>query len=116
METIKNKTLYLQLADFNKNGECIRVEPVRKVNYNTYKLKMNEYGEQTVLLDSMGVKYDVVLGELQETEHFDPAVPSDSKYCALIYSFDSMALKKAARDFLWTKATPILQTKHTYKY
>jgi hypothetical protein len=113
---ITNKTLYLQLADFNENGQFIGVEPVTKVNYDSFKKTLLEYGEPTVLFDNMNVKYDVVLGDLQATLHDNNMAPNESKYCAIIYSFDSFALKKAARDCLWMKAAPFIQTKHTYKY
>ena len=113
---ITNKILFLQLADFNENGQCIHVEPITKVKYDEFKKTLLECGKPTVLFDSMNVKYDVVLGDLQPTLHDSSIAPNNSKYCAIIYSFDSLALKKAARDSLWMKAAPFIQTKHTYKY
>lgn len=112
------KKIYLQLIDFNDCGECVHVEPIQKYDYNKFKKGLIENGGgcETVLFDSMNVKYDVILGDLQLTAHFDSVVPKDSKYCTIIYSFDVFALKKAVRDGLWSKAAPIMLTKHEYKY
>lgn len=112
------KKLHLQMFEFNNKGECIIINEPVTLPYELVKqgLLANDGNELVFMLDSCFDRFDVVLGDRQDTEHYDDTVNNDSAYCVTLYSFDKYALRKAITDKLMLNAIPNVMTKHEYRY
>lgn len=93
------RTIYLQMTDFDKEGNVVSTYPAQSWDYDNYKELMMAEGADAsyfTLVDSMSIVKECVVNLM--TTAPDSNAPANAEVSIMAYSFDKYALRKLNRN------------------